>query len=220
LVETKSGVILITASDSEQWLSLKCPIVSYDGDVRFCVPSVDFLKAVDNLGDVLVTMSLDDSTHTMTCDYGNGKFSMPYENADEFPLANMDKAWSNDFIIDGKKVLKAIELTGCVDTQYSLEGQLLGHLVIGAMEIEKAAEKLGYTGEKEVLYLEHMLVSHHGLPQFGAAKKPMTAEALCLWHIDTIDSKFRTLGEVLEETESETYTDAIGVLDRSKVWKI
>ena len=87
-------------------------------------------------------------------------------------------------------------------------------------KLSKAAEKLGYTGEKEVLYLEHMLVSHHGLPQFGAAKKPMTAEALCLWHIDTIDSKFRTLGEVLEETESETYTDAIGVLDRSKVWKI
>lgn len=112
LVETKNDVILITASDSEQWLSLKCPIASCDCDVRFCVPSADFLKAVDNLGDVLVTMSLDDSTHTMTCDYGNGKFSMPYEDANEYPLANMDKSWSNDFIIDGKKVLKAIELTG------------------------------------------------------------------------------------------------------------
>ena len=112
LVETKNDVILITASDSEQWLSLKCPIVSCDGDVRFCVPSVDFLKAVDNLGDVLVTVSLDDSTHTITCNYGNGKFSMPYEDANEYPLANMDTAGSNDFIVDGKKVLKAIELTG------------------------------------------------------------------------------------------------------------
>ena len=112
LVETKNDVILITASDSEQWLSLKCPIISCDVETRFCVPSANFLKAIDNLGDVPVTMSLDDSTHTITCDYGNGKFSMPYEDANEYPLANMDTTWSNNFIIDGKKVLKAIELTG------------------------------------------------------------------------------------------------------------
>ena len=112
LVETKNDVILITASDSEQWLSLKCPIVSCDEETRFCVPSANFLKAVDNLGDVQVIMSLDDSTHTITCDYGNGKFTMPYENADEYPLANMDTTDIKDIIIDGKKVLKAIELTG------------------------------------------------------------------------------------------------------------
>lgn len=112
LVETKGDVILVTASDSEQWLSLKCPIVSCDENVCFCVPSADFLKAVDNLSDVLVTLTLDESTHTITCDYGNGKFTMPYEDANEYPLANMDTTDSKDFIIDGKKVLKAIELTG------------------------------------------------------------------------------------------------------------
>ena len=37
--------------------------------------------------------------------------------------------------------------------------------------------------------------------------------------IDTIDSKFRVLGEELEKTESETYTDSIGVLDKTKIWK-
>ena len=112
LVETKGDVILITASDSEQWLSLKCPIVSCDCDARFCVPSSDFLKAIDNLNDVLVTLTLDESAHTITCDYGNGRFSMPYEDANEYPLANMDTTGSNDFIVDGKKVLKAVELTG------------------------------------------------------------------------------------------------------------
>lgn len=112
LVETKGDVMLITASDSEQWLSLKCPIVSCDCETRFCVPSADFLKAVDNLNDVPVTLTLDESTHTITYDYGNGKFSMPYEDANEYPLANMDTTDSKDVIIDGKKVLKAIELTG------------------------------------------------------------------------------------------------------------
>ena len=146
-----------------------------------------------------------------------GMLHMADSFIENYPYLNKDYIYAGIMLHD---IGKAIELTGCVDTQYSLEGQLLGHLVIGAMEIEKAAEKLGFTGDKEVLYLEHMLVSHHGLPQFGAARKPMTAEALCLWHIDTIDSKFRTLGEVLEETESESYTDAIGVLDRAKIWKI
>lgn len=112
LVETKGDVILITASDSEQWLSLKCPVISCDGETRFCVPSADFLKAVDNLNDVVVTLTLDESTHTITCDYGNGKFSMPYEDANEYPLANIDTTDLKDFIVDGKKILKAIELTG------------------------------------------------------------------------------------------------------------
>ncbi len=115
---------------------------------------------------------------------------------------------------------KTIELTGVINTEYSLKGQLLGHLVLGAMEIERVAEKLGYKDTEEVLMLEHMLVSHHGQPQFGSAKRPMTPEALVLWYIDTIDSKFRVLGEELEKTEVGNYTDSIGVLDRMKIYKI
>ncbi len=115
---------------------------------------------------------------------------------------------------------KAIELSGVINTEYTISGQLLGHLVIGAMEIENAAINLGIKDSKEALLLEHMLISHHGLPQFGSPKKPMTAEALVLWYIDTIDSKFRVLGEELAKTKSEEFTEAIGVLDRSKIYKI
>ena len=112
LVETKDDVILVTTSDSEQWLSLKCPVVSCDGDTRFCVSSADFLRAIDNLGDIAVTLTLDEQSHAITCDYGNGSFTMPYEDANEFPLSNMDTTDSKEFIVDGKKILKAIELTG------------------------------------------------------------------------------------------------------------
>lgn len=97
---------------------------------------------------------------------------------------------------------------------------MLGHLVLGAMEIELQAKELGYADKEEALMLEHMLISHHGQPQFGSAKKPMTAEALVLWYIDTIDSKFRVLGEELEKTQSGSFTDNIGVLDRTKIYKI
>lgn len=115
---------------------------------------------------------------------------------------------------------KTIELTGVVNTEYSLKGQLLGHLVLGAMEIEETAKILGYADREETLMLEHMLISHHGQPQFGSAKKPMTPEALALWFIDTIDSKFRVLGEELEKTNDHEFTDAIPVIDKSKFYKI
>ncbi len=114
---------------------------------------------------------------------------------------------------------KTDELSGIEATEFTLDGQLLGHLVIGALEINKAAESLGYGNKDEVKILEHMLISHHGQPQFGAAKRPMTPEAVALWYIDTIDSKFRVLGEELNRTESKHFTDTIGVLDKIKIYK-
>ena len=114
---------------------------------------------------------------------------------------------------------KTDELSGIEATEFTLDGQLLGHLVIGALEINKAAESLGYGNRDEIKMLEHMLISHHGQPQFGAAKRPMTPEAVALWYIDTIDSKFRVLGEELSRTESKHFTDTIGVLDKIKIYK-
>lgn len=114
---------------------------------------------------------------------------------------------------------KAIELSGNINTEYTLKGQLLGHLVLGAMEISEAAKSLGYENSEEAMILEHMLISHHGVPQFGSPKKPMTAEALVLWYIDTIDSKFRVLGDELNRTDNGSFTESIGVIDKSKIYK-
>lgn len=111
-IDVKNDVMIITASDSEEWLSLKCPIESCDQDIRFCVSAQDFLRAIDNLNDVTITLSVDKQTHTLTCDYGNGRFSIPYENANEFPQASMNTENATEFIADSKKILKAIELTG------------------------------------------------------------------------------------------------------------
>lgn len=136
---------------------------------------------------------------------------------ENYPYLNKDYVYAGILLHD---IGKTIELTGVVNTEYSLRGQLIGHLVLGAMEIEKEAIKLGYGDSEEALMLEHMLISHHGQPIFGSAKKPMTPEALVLWYIDTIDSKFRVLGEELEKTKNGSFTENIGVLDRQKIYKI
>ncbi len=114
---------------------------------------------------------------------------------------------------------KVIEFTGIENTEYGIEGQLLGHLVIGSQEIYQTAIALGYEQEEETLILQHMIISHHGQPNFGSAKKPATAEALLLWYIDTLDSKFRVLEEELVKTKEQSFTDMIGVLDKTKIYK-
>ena len=134
-----------------------------------------------------------------------------------YPYLNKDYLYAGIILHD---IGKIAELSGPQNTEYTLDGQLLGHLVIGALEIARVANELRFNGSKEVLLLEHMLVSHHGQPLFGAAKKPATPEALVLWYIDTIDSKFRVLGEELEKTNSGSFTDHIGVLDKSKIYKV
>lgn len=133
-----------------------------------------------------------------------------------YPYLSKDYLFAGIILHDMGKVL---EFSGAQSTEYALRGQMLGHLVLGSMIVDEEAKKLGYDTAEEVLLLEHMLVSHHGQPQFGAAKKPMTAEALLLWYIDMLDSKFRVLGEELDKTEPGKYTENIGVLDKMKFYK-
>lgn len=56
-------------------------------------------------------------------------------------------------------------------TEYSTAGQLLGHLVMGAQEVADVARELAIAEEKSLL-LQHLLLSHHGEPDFGAAVRP------------------------------------------------
>ncbi|MBR6072655.1 MAG: HD domain-containing protein [Acholeplasmatales bacterium] len=133
-----------------------------------------------------------------------------------YPYLNKDYIYAGIMLHDIGKIK---ELSGIVAPEYSTEGQLIGHLVLGAMEIKMAAKELGYDDTEEAMLLEHMLISHHGMPQYGSAKKPLTAEALVLWYVDSIDSKLRTLEGELEKCESGSFTQPIGVLDKMKMYK-
>ena len=72
-------------------------------------------------------------------------------------------------------------------TKYSVKGELLGHLVMGAMKVSQKARELGISEEKATL-VEHMIISHHGDPEFGAAVRPMFLEAEILSRLDTLDA--------------------------------
>jgi 3'-5' exoribonuclease len=87
------------------------------------------------------------------------------------------------------------------------------------VDIDRVAHELGFQDTEEVLMLKHMIISHHGQYNFGSPKKPQTGEALLLWFIDTIDSKFTVLGDTLEDTADGTFTQMISVMDKMKFYK-
>ena len=103
-------------------------------------------------------------------------------------------------------------------TDYSTKGQLLGHLVMGAQETAEVAEMLGIPEEKSVL-LQHLLLSHHGEPEFGAAMLPQCAEAELLSLIDQIDSRMEIYREVLAPLKAGEFSQRVFALDNRRIYK-
>ncbi len=98
-------------------------------------------------------------------------------------------------------------------TEYSAAGQLLGHTVMGAQDAAQLCRELGLPQEKAML-LQHLILSHHGEPEFGAAVRPMCAEAELLHLIDMIDSRMEIYAEALTELEPGSFSERIFALDK------
>ena len=111
LIETRGDVVLVTASDSEMWLSVKCNLDDCVEGGRLCVGAMELASFMKNIGDRTVTMTSNSETNSITCEYDNGSFSMPYENADDFPLYNSGEEKTTDVIVDGSLVFNSIEMT-------------------------------------------------------------------------------------------------------------
>ena len=98
-------------------------------------------------------------------------------------------------------------------TEYSVKGQLLGHLVMGAQEVSAVAAELGISEDKSIL-LQHMILSHHGEPEFGAAVKPICAESELLSQIDMLDSRMEIYRETLAGLQVGEVSSRIFALDK------
>lgn len=104
-----------------------------------------------------------------------------------------------------------------VVSEYTVEGQLLGHLVQGVSALGRAAEKLG-TRKELVLMLQHMILSHHDLPEYGSPRRPMFPEAEVLHIIDLLDARMFEMDYALKNTAPGGFTERIWSLER-KLYK-
>ena len=102
-------------------------------------------------------------------------------------------------------------------TGYSVKGELIGHLVMGAMKIESKAQQLGISSEKAML-LQHMVISHHGEPEFGAAVRPMFLEAEILSQLDKLDATIYEINEAVSGVGDGEFTQRQWALDNRKLF--
>jgi len=110
-------------------------------------------------------------------------------------------------------IAKTVELSYTAGFDYTDEGRLIGHIVRGAMWIDQkaatASEKIGQPIRKDlVMVLQHIVLSHHGTPEFGAAVLPKTPEAVLVNLIDNVDAKTQmALDAVAAPSEDQGWTE-------------
>jgi len=98
---------------------------------------------------------------------------------------------------------------------YSDEGRLVGHIVIGLEMIEEKLATIDGFPEETAMLLKHLIISHHGALEFGSPEPPKTIEALLLHYIDEIDSKVNGVREFMATQDpGEAWTAYHRVLGR------
>ncbi|MDP2181568.1 MAG: HD domain-containing protein [Actinomycetota bacterium] len=112
---------------------------------------------------------------------------------------------------------KTDELQFRTSIEYTDEGRLLGHVVLGERRMREAvARKCPGVSPRTLTRLSHALLSHHGELEWGSPKRPSTVEALALHHADNMDAKAAGFIALLPHASSveERWTDADNLFRR------
>ena len=95
LFDINDNVLYLTASDSENVMKTQLELTESDGNGRFCIGNHDLLEAVKGFSEQPITFEVDTMTNIAKISYQNGLFSLPIENADEFPMAQPISDFAN-----------------------------------------------------------------------------------------------------------------------------
>lgn len=103
-------------------------------------------------------------------------------------------------------------------SEYTVEGELLGHIIQGIKMIDQTAVQVGADPEVSLL-LQHMILSHHYEPEFGSPKRPMIPEAEILHYLDIIDARMYDMANALDKVEDGAFSDKVWLLNNRKLYK-
>ena len=122
--------------------------------------------------------------------------------AGAYPILNRDLLITGAICHDIGKVR---ELSAFPMNDYTDDGQLLGHIVIGVEMISDAVRSIPDFPQRLASELKHCIVAHHGELEYGSPKKPALAEALALNFADCTDAKMQTLTEIFKDKNTNEW---------------
>ena len=137
--------------------------------------------------------------------------------SDIYPSVDRELLLSGVILHDVAKIWEFDVSDAGVVTGYTVEGMLIGHLVKGTMNIEKKGRELG-TDPNTLMLIEHMVLSHHGEPEFGAAVRPMFLEAEILSQLDMLDARIYEITSAAGEVGSGEFTARQWALENRKLY--
>ncbi|MCH4167661.1 MAG: HD domain-containing protein [Streptococcaceae bacterium] len=134
-----------------------------------------------------------------------------------YPELNASLLYSGIILHD---LAKVIELSGVNNTEYTLRGNLIGHIVLIDEEISKAIIELNIDENREdVLILRHVILSHHGLLEYGSPVRPKIMEAEIIHQIDNLDATMQMLSGALRQVSPGETTSRVFALDNRNFYK-
>lgn len=115
--------------------------------------------------------------------------------ADHYPELDRQTLFAAGLFHD---IGKLDELSGGLANDYTNEGKMLGHIIQGILILKPFLEK-AKVDSALALHFEHLILSHHGEPEFGAPRVPLSPEAFCLHYADNMDAKLAQCREAFSQ---------------------
>ncbi|MEX2804477.1 3'-5' exoribonuclease YhaM family protein [Streptococcus sp. H31] len=136
---------------------------------------------------------------------------------DIYPELNKSLLFAGIMLHD---LAKVIELSGPDNTEYTIRGNLIGHIALIDEEITKALLELNIDDSKEdVIVLRHVILSHHGQLEYGSPVRPQIMEAEIIHIIDNLDAEMMMMTTALKRVESGEMTSRIFAMDNRPFYK-
>jgi len=120
--------------------------------------------------------------------------------ASHYPGVNRDLLLTGGILHD---IGKISEFSYDRLVEYSDEGRLIGHIIIGVEMIDRKIADIPDFPEPLAMELRHLILSHHGVLEYGSPKRPKTLEALMVHYVDDLDAKVNSFQEYLNDFRNE-----------------
>ncbi|MBI3542121.1 MAG: HD domain-containing protein [Deltaproteobacteria bacterium] len=115
------------------------------------------------------------------------------------PVLDRDLLMLGGFFHD---IAKLWELEYALTTDYTDEGRLVGHLVMGVELVERVMNTIPEFPRHLRLLVKHLILAHHGELEYGSPKRPKCLEALVVHYVDDLDSKINAIQGFIEKDEN------------------
>lgn len=137
------------------------------------------------------------------------------------PFLNADLIKAGIILHDIAKTEEMTAELGIVK-EYSIQGKLLGHISMASNWITEAAIRSEIDQQSEkIICLQHMVLSHHNLGEWGSPVQPQMAEAVALHFIDAMDAKLQMVEDALDTTpQTEEWTPFIRGLENKAIYRM